>query len=345
MALALGTGNHSAEFRMVRADERVIWVRQDIVLTREHGRTVILGFWVDIDKRKFAQAERDEMELELRLGQRLEAVGQLAAGVAHEINTPIQFVGDTIRFLDDAYRDLSELLAAYEDAIEQGTVPADVAQRLEDAASEADIEYLRERIPAAFQRSFDGIDRVATIVQALRSFAHPPSADKAPTDLNAALRNTLTVARSEYKYVAEVEELFDDLPLVNADVGDLGQVFLNLIVNAAHAIEDSRDDGGPLGRITVSTHVDGEHVVVSVSDTGGGIPPEVADRVFEPFFTTKDVGRGTGQGLAIARTIVVDRHNGSLTFETAPGAGTTFHIRLPITGEAPPVPAQVLEAA
>jgi signal transduction histidine kinase len=277
------------------------------------------------------------MEQELRLGQKLEAVGQLAAGIAHEINTPTQFVGDTVGFLRDAFEDImgmhAQVRAELAAGVEAGTVTPELLDRVRDAEETADLEYLRERVPAGFERAEDGVRRVGAIVGAMREFAHP-TADKAPHDLNAALRNTLVVARSEYKYVAELETDFGDLPPVLCNGGDIKQVFLNLIVNAAHAIDQTRgaDDEEAHGTIGIRTRAVGDHALISIADTGCGIPADVADRIFDPFFTTKEVGRGTGQGLAIARTLVVERHGGSLTFETVPGAGTTFHVRLPIGG-------------
>jgi signal transduction histidine kinase len=279
-----------------------------------------------------AAAERERMELELRLSQKLEAVGQLAAGIAHEINTPIQFIGDTSRFLEEAFDDLTVVLDAYAEigeAARSGPVPAELLDRAQAAEEDADLEYLRERAPAAFIRISDGVSRVATIVGAMRTFAHP-STDKAAVDINESIQTTLIVAANEYKYVADVKTEFGPVPAVVCSPGDLNQVLLNLIVNAAHAIADSQESGDDRGVIAIRTHQQDEDVVISVADTGCGIPPEVAGRVFDPFFTTKEVGRGVGQGLAIARAIVVDRHAGVLSFAPQPGGGTTFTIRLPL---------------
>jgi two-component system, NtrC family, sensor kinase len=209
-----------------------------------------------------------------------------------------------------------------------GAVPADLLDRVGEAAERADVEYLQERVPVAFERARDGISRVATIVGAMREFAHPPTAERAAVDVNEALQNTLIVAANAYKYVADVDIELGELPEVMCNGGDINQVFLNLIVNAAHAIEDRGD--GARGTIRIRTRAEADHVVITIADTGCGIPADVAGRVFDPFFTTKEVGRGTGQGLAIARTLVVERHGGTLTFETDPGSGTTFDIRLPI---------------
>jgi signal transduction histidine kinase len=282
---------------------------------------------IDVTGRRLAEQERDRMETDLRLAQKLEAVGQLAAGVAHEINTPIQFVGDTIHFLDEAFSDLTVLVDAYDPLIKSAGLAGAVA----GAQEQADLEYLRERVPLACARGAEGIRRVSTIVQAMRDFAHTGNDSGAPVDINEALERTLIVAANELKYVADVETDLAAVPPVVAVAGDLNQVFLNLIVNAAHAVADVVRDGGARGRIRIATACAGESVVITVSDTGCGIPEELRARVFDPFFTTKPVGAGTGQGLAIARSII-DKHAGVLTLDSEVGAGTTFTIVLPIAG-------------
>jgi PAS domain S-box-containing protein len=333
-----GSPGTQPEFRITRPDGEEIWLR-DVsgVVTEDDDGRYLHAMFVDITDAKRAEADREQMEGELRVSQKLEAVGQLAAGIAHEINTPVQFVGDTMRFLQDAFDDLLELTAAQEhlrQAVEAGGgVDPAVLARVHAAEHVADLEYLRERVPGAFQRGADGVSRIAAIVRAMRDFAHPPTLEKAPVDVVATLRDTLIVAMNTYKYVAEVTTDFEELPSVMANGGELNQVFLNLVVNAAHAIETVVGQSGGRGAITLSTRRDGEHVRISIGDTGCGIPDDVAARVFDPFFTTKEVGRGTGQGLALARTMVVERHGGTLTFDTEPGRGTTFHVKLPI-GEA-----------
>jgi PAS domain S-box-containing protein len=321
-----------AEFRFVFPDGTERWLREEAAVVSHHGEVSrIQAVLFDITAAKQAALERERLEMDLRLAQKLEAVGQLAAGVAHEINTPVQFIGDSVTFLKEAADELLSLTFVYRDLLHT-TEPISLDERRERmlaAEQDADLDYLIERVPPAFTRALAGIERVSTIVRAMRQFAHP-SAQRAPMDVNDALQTTLIVATNEYKYVADVVLDLGELPPVMANAGDLNQVFLNLIVNAAHAISAAVADSGERGTITVASRVQGDSVVITVSDTGGGIADDVAGRVFDPFFTTKPVGRGTGQGLAISHTIVVERHHGAIGHEPNPGGGTIFRIQLPI---------------
>jgi signal transduction histidine kinase len=275
---------------------------------------------------------REQMEIELRQAQKLEAVGRLASGVAHEINTPVQFVSDSVQFLREASADLLRLIEVYQRnhrALLDGGPAAEAARAVAEAEEEVDLAYLIENLPKAIERSRDGTERIATIVRSMKAFAHPDQVEKTPVDINQAIANTLVISRGEYKHVATVEVELEPVPLVPCHAGEINQVILNLVVNAAHAIEDARAGSGATGQITVRTHQDGGSVVISVQDDGPGIRPEIRERIFEPFFTTKPMGRGTGQGLAIARS-VVQKHGGELTFTSEVGAGTTFTVRLPI---------------
>jgi PAS domain S-box-containing protein len=275
---------------------------------------------------------RRVVEIELSQARKLEAVGQLAAGIAHEINTPIQYVGDSINFLKDAFDGLGQLIPRYRETIRgieecgREVAMAELRQLEEDL----DLEYVLANVDGAFTRCFDGIARVSGIVRVMKDFAHPDEHEKSPADINRALEGTLTIARNEYKYVADVELALGDIPPVVCHAGEMNQVFLNLIVNAGHAISDVVGESGDRGVIRVSTRREGASVCIEIADTGSGIPESIRERVFEPFFTTKAVGKGSGQGLAIARSIVVDKHHGALTFETATGRGTIFRVRLPI---------------
>jgi PAS domain S-box-containing protein len=271
--------------------------------------------------------EQRHLEISLRHAQRLEAVGRLAAGIAHEINTPIQFIGDNLSFLRSAHADLER---AYR-KVRAFTGEAHT-EAITELERDADLEYITLECPRAIEQSIQGIGHVAEIVQAMKVFSHQDrSESQTRVDLNAALKSVVTVARSETKHVADVVLDLALLTPVLAFPNDLNQVFLNLIVNAAHTLADVLSTKG-LGTIRIRTYREDEHAVVAIEDTGTGIPEAIRGQIFDPFFTTKDVGRGTGQGLALARAIVVDKHRGSLTFETEVGRGTTFYVRLPING-------------
>jgi signal transduction histidine kinase len=278
--------------------------------------------------------ERKKLESQLSHAQKMESIGQLAAGIAHEINTPIQYVGDNTRFVQQSFIDMSKLRESYEKlhtAVANGEDARALIEEIVALRREIDIEYVVQEIPRAIKESLDGIERVADIVRSMKDFAHPDTGSKALTDLNKNIETTLKVARNEWKYVAEMEtDLDPSLPMVACFPGEINQVILNLIVNAAHAIADVVGDGASgKGRIRVSSHRVDPWVEIRVSDTGTGIPEAIRSRIFDPFFTTKEVGRGTGQGLAIAHTVIVEKHGGTINFETEMGRGTRFIIRLP----------------
>jgi len=282
---------------------------------------------------------RSALQLERALSQtrKLESVGRLAAGIAHEISTPTQYVGDNIEFLQIAYDSIVSPMGMFRqilDAAAAGSVAPELLSEANELAKNANLEYLMSQIPRAIEQSLEGVERISSIVQAMKEFSHPGAAEKTLADLNQCIRSTVTVSRNEWKYVADLDTDLDGaLPPVCCLPGELNQVFLNLIVNAAHAIGDVVGDGAERkGKIVVSTRRDGDWVEVRIADTGPGIPEEIRERIFDPFFTTKEVGRGTGQGLAIAHNVVVDKHGGTVTFESKTGAGTTFIIRLPIEG-------------
>jgi signal transduction histidine kinase len=281
-----------------------------------------------------AITELERTQGQLVQAQKLEAIGSLAAGVAHEINTPIQFVGDNTRFLDESFGRLSVFHRAAIELAEAARGVDAVASELErfdHAVEDADLDFLAEEIPSAVAQAREGVGRVAEIVQALKSFAHPGMESKSPVNINKAVTDTLAVSRSEWKYIADVRtDLDHDLPQVPALAGPLNQALLILIVNAAQAMEDHLAGTGGKGTIAITTSVEDDAVVISVEDDAGGIPEEIQDRIFDPFFTTKEVGRGSGQGLSIARSVIVEQHDGDLSFEVRPGEGTTFHMRLPL---------------
>jgi signal transduction histidine kinase len=270
---------------------------------------------------------RDRIEADLRTSHRLEAVGQLAAGIAHEINNPLQYVGDHLEFVHGAAADLLGVIDRL-----GACVPTDDperAARARAAYDAVDLPYLRSELPGALDAIQDGLRRITSIVRSMKELSHPGTGDARTADVNRAIECALEISANSYRSVADLQKQLAPLPPVTCFIAELGQVFLNLIVNAAQAME-----GQPRGTLVVTSAVDGDHIVVTVSDTGGGIPIEIQQRIFDPFFTTKEIGRGTGQGLAIARAIVVERHGGSLAFDSVAGQGTTFVLRLPIAGPA-----------
>jgi two-component system NtrC family sensor kinase len=277
-------------------------------------------------------------ETEFHQESKLESLGRLSAGLAHEINTPIQYVGDNARFLEEAYQELIRVVEVYRSLLDTSN-PIGWAERQEqvrEAEAGIDFDYLQKEIPSAVEQTLEGIERVSRIVRAMKTFSHPGHQDQVPADLNEALEATVTVTRHQVSDVAELTMDLADLPPVMCNIADLNQVFLNLIVNAADAIEET----GSRGAIAVSTAVEGDDVVVRISDTGGGIPEDMRAKIFDPFFTTKDVGRGSGQGLPLARGVVQEGHGGSLTLDTVVGQGATFTVRLPIDGHPAPAPGE-----
>ncbi len=284
-------------------------------------------------------SELKRAHAEVAAAQRLASIGTLAAGVAHEINTPIQFINDSVHFLRDAAQDvfvLVEKLQEVRRVAREGAAPGELESAVAEAAEAegvADLEYLRENVPTAFARCITGLERVSNIVRSMKEFAQPAQKEMAPTDINRAILNTLTIARAEYGAVAELETDLGELRPVTCHVNDVNVVLLNLVMNAAHAVSRVGKGNVERGTIKVSTWEDGEQVVLSVHDTGVGIAESIGARVFEPFFTTKEVGEGTGQGLAIAWDLVKNKHGGELSFESKAGGGTTFFVRLPIEGK------------
>ncbi|MEJ5349665.1 MAG: PAS domain S-box protein [Desulfosoma sp.] len=321
----------------------------DLRYTRPDGQPGFLGLSINPIRLNDLEApgllimgaeitQRKLLEAQLAQAQKLESIGQLAAGIAHEINTPVQFIGDNIRFLGDAFRDLQGLLDKYRQLLEGARNTeqlAETVQAVEEMTEAIDLDYLKEEIPRALEQTLEGIQRVAKIVLAMKEFSHPGQGRKTPTDINKALENTMTVTRNEWKYVADViTDLDPNLPLVPCIPEEMNQVFLNILVNAAHAVKDAvQNQPNTKGTITISTRAVEDVCEVRISDTGTGIPEKIRHRIFDPFFTTKEVGRGTGQGLAIAHHVVVEKHKGQLLFETEEGRGTTFIVRLPLDNE------------
>lgn len=280
-----------------------------------------------------AHAELKKSHQQALHSEKLASVGQLAAGIAHEINTPVQFVGDNTRFLQTAFDDLNDLIMVYQQlaqAVTEGKPHDELLTSVTSLSEEVEVDYLAEEIPHAITQTLEGIERISKIVLSMKDFSHPGSNHKEVVDINHAIESTITVSRNEWKYNAELNTDFDEkLIAVPCYVGEFNQVILNIIINACHAIADARQ-GDKLGTIKISTRLEEQFAVVCISDTGTGMPDSVKKKIFEPFFTTKGVGKGSGQGLAIAYAVIVEKHGGSLAVESTPGEGTTFIIRLPM---------------
>ncbi len=314
------------EMEVIRNDGSKIWVSSS-ARAKWQGRALIgyAGMFEDITERKLLREQ-------LLQAQKLESVGQLAAGIAHEINTPVQYIGDNVRFLQDSFSELMTLNAGYGRllaAVHSAAVTPQLLEEISLVVEKVDVDFLVEEIPKAIEQTLEGVSHVSALVGAMKEFSHPGTGEKVPLDLNRAIESTITVARNEWKYVADMQvELDPTLPQVTCFPGGFNQVILNLIVNAAHAIEDVVARGEK-GLITIRTRSLPTAVEVQIQDNGAGIPEKVRPRIFDPFFTTKEIGKGTGQGLAIARSVVVDKHQGTIDFDTEDGRGTTFTIRLP----------------
>jgi PAS domain S-box-containing protein len=300
-------------FDKTRGMNRTI-LTSKVPLRDEYGNlTGIVGTGYDITDRKAAEERLAAME-------RHQSIGRLAAGVAHEINTPIQYLKDSVSFVQEGVQELLEYIDSLRASMPQ------------PPEADENVEELRKEMPPALKLMADGLSRIAEIVRSMKDFSQVDKDEVSEIDLNRSLQSTLVVARSEYKDVADVETELGEIPQVTCNGGQINQVLLGLIVNAADAIGDKNKGTGARGKIVVRSRAEGEYVVVEIQDDGGGIPEEIRERVFDQFFTTKEVGSGTGQGLSMARRVIINGHNGSLDFTSEVGKGTTFIVRLPVDG-------------
>jgi PAS domain S-box-containing protein len=312
-------------------DGRQVWLSTNGIPLLNNDGTLQGYHGSDTDITEKRQREVHEIH-----SQKLESVGQLAAGIAHELNTPLQFIGDNITFMQGAFQDILSIISMLDvlPDIDSPQLPSahELIDRIHNKGEDVDLAYLKKEIPKAIVQSLDGVQRASKIVQAMREFSHPGGEGMADLDINKSIESTITLSRNEWKYSAElIATLAPDLPTVQGYPADFNQVILNIILNAAQALQAKVGKGGPeKERIEIATRKDGNEVEICIRDTGPGIPPEIQSRVFDPFFTTKDVGKGTGQGLAIAHNIIVHKHGGKIYFETKLEEGTAFYIRLPL---------------
>ena len=321
--LATGVGVQNRRLQLTAPDRGGVDLLLSVLpQTDETGRICgVIGVAADV-------THLTTLERQLAQATRLESIGQLAAGIAHEINTPVQYVSDNTGFLTESFTGVLTALRAIEDLAAGDDLRA---VQLKAVLTGMDLEFLAEEIPSALSQSQEGLTRVAQIVRAMKDFSHPGQG-RAEADLNRAVESTVQVSRNEWRYVAELHlDLSPDLGLVPCFEGELKQVLLNIIVNAAQAIAEApgHTGGQILGRIEICTRRTGEGVQITISDDGPGMDDTVRRKIFDPFFTTKPVGKGTGQGLSMAYAVIVQKHGGTLNVTSAPGQGSTFTITLP----------------
>ena len=267
--------------------------------------------------------------------QKLEAIGLLAAGIAHEINTPTQFIHTNVEFLAEAFNDCSEVvnqISIVTKGLKEGKPRSELLQEVLDDFDQNEFAEMREEVQDALNGTLEGVERITRIVDSMRYFSHPGSDKKELLDINNAIEHAITVSKNEWKYYADiVTDLDANLPQILGYSAPLNQVLLNIIVNAAQAISDSIGDSPERkGKISISTQQADKMVEIRIVDNGPGIDEKVIPNIFDPFFTTKKIGKGTGQGLALAHSVVVDKHEGSIEVKSRLGEGATFIIQLPI---------------
>ena len=276
--------------------------------------------------------ELKETQLKLLQAQKLEAIGQLAAGIAHEINTPIQFIGDNTKFFGESISTIKGAIDQYKTLLQKAISGKPPSKNcMEELDEEYDLEYILSEIPDSIRATQDGVHRVSSIVQGLKAFSHPDTGEKVLFNVNEGIKNTTIICRNEWKFIADlVLNLDDDLPMVPCFPGDFNQVIMNIIINGAHAISERLQNTNEIGLIQISTSLEKNHIIIRLKDNGIGMDNDSLKRIFDPFFTTKEVGQGTGQGLSISRNIIVNKHSGTLEVESIKGESSIFTISLPL---------------
>lgn len=301
------------------------------------SKTLDLNYLVDVNKWE-GRVAGNKRHPQIQQEHKLEMLGRLAAGITHEINTPIQYISDNASFLQDGFDYLLDLVESSLTAIEEaknGELSEERLLNLEKKLVKR-YDYYKAQIPHAFEQSFEGLKRVIHIVSAMRDFSHTTHGERSWIDLHQVIDTTVSVSRNEWKYHARIiNDFTEHLPLIYAMRDELGQVFLNLIVNSAHAIASEQGDSPDpdLGKIKITTAATSDYVLCTFEDNGPGIPADIVDKVFNPFFTTKESGVGTGQGLALVKNVIEDKHAGNVVLKEHAGKGARFIIRIPIGEE------------
>jgi PAS domain S-box-containing protein len=328
----LGNKSFSGEYRLISKSDQLIWMKiSEKMIIQDKSFAGTRGVLTDI-------AERKLLESQLIQAQKLESIGQLAAGIAHEINTPTQYVGDNISFLKNAFSAIKELNALHQKLIESVQNKEDCSRIIDEifqTRESLDIEFLCNEVPESIDQAVEGVDRITTIVRAMKGFSHPGTENKVAMNINELVESTLIVSKNVWKYIADVKtEYSQDLPYVLCLPAQFNQVILNIIVNATHAIEEKFiSETEKKGLIIIKTYMHNNSIFITISDNGSGISEEIKNKVFNPFFTTKQVGKGTGQGLSIAHDSIVNKHSGTIDFNSVTGEGTTFIISIPVNAD------------
>lgn len=297
------------------------------IIRRNGQLEYIIASGIDITEKK-------NLEIQLLNAQKLESIGRLAAGIAHELNTPAQYISDNLSFVNDSIKGLAESVRTILNQVEsekRNCVACTISAKVEKIIEENDLDFILDELPASIEQAREGIERISIIVKAMKEFSHPGISEMVLADINHIIENAIIISRNEWKYVSEVEPVLGtEIPPCLCHPSKIGQVIINMIVNSAHAISERFQGTSTLqGKIRISTERMENFAIIKIEDNGNGIPNEILNLIYEPFFTTKEVGKGTGQGLSVSRSIIVETHKGDISVLSKQGFGTTFIIKLP----------------
>lgn len=339
LALLFVEGERAYEYRFLTKDRRYLWMHDSLRLIRDENNNPIevIGSLTNITERKLMEEalhrtgeeqrslieKLKETQAQLLQSEKMASIGQLAAGVAHEINNPVGFVSSNMKSLQTYVEKLLQVVNQQDELLQRDELSADLKDQAKKLTVDADLSYLRTDVVDLITESLDGLKRVKDIVQSLKDFSHVGESDWQMVDVTKGLESTITIANNELKYKTVIEKHYGELPLIKGLASQLNQVFMNLLVNAAHSIAER-------GTISIYTECKDDWVYIRIKDTGCGIPTENLSRIFEPFFTTKPIGSGTGLGLSLSYGIV-QKHNGRIDVQSEIGVGTSFTVCLPVS--------------